>query len=120
VPTFAVSPEKIRALEERMRELGVTEADLEETFIRSSGRGGQHVNKSSTAVQIRHRESGVVVTCMRERSQSVNRFLARRELMERIARLKGLPSRIDGEIARVRKNKDRRRRRRTAREGEES
>lgn len=117
MPTFAVSPEKIRALEERMRELGVTESDLEETFIRGSGPGGQHVNKSATAVQIRHRESGIVVTCMRERSQSVNRFLARRELLERLARQKGLPSRIDREMARIRKNKERRRRRHASRNG---
>lgn len=111
MPSFAVSPEKIRALEERMKELGVTEADLEETFIRSSGKGGQHVNKCATAVQLRHRETGIVVTCMRERSQSVNRFLARRELMERIARLRGLPAARDVEIERIRKRKKNRRRR---------
>lgn len=118
MPVFAVSPEKNRALQARMSELGVSEADLVETFIRSSGHGGQHVNKSSTAVQIRHRETGIVVTCMRERSQSVNRYLARRELLERIARLRGLPSEIDQEIERIRKQKARRRRRVRNRSGE--
>jgi protein subunit release factor B len=85
MPVFAVSEEKIRWLEERMDELGVREADLEEKFVRSSGKGGQHVNKTSTCVWLRHIPTGIEVKCMKDRSQSVNRFLARREILEMIA-----------------------------------
>ena len=87
--TFAVSEEKNRWLRERMAALGVREADIEEKFIRSSGRGGQHVNKTSTCVYLRHTPTGVEVKCMKDRSQSVNRFLARRELLEKIALIGG-------------------------------
>lgn len=87
--TFAVSEEKNSWLRERMEALGVREADIEEKFIRSSGRGGQHVNKTSTCVYLRHVPTGVEVKCMKDRSQSVNRFLARRELLEKIALLTG-------------------------------
>jgi peptide chain release factor len=119
VPTFAVSEEKNRWLAERMAELGIREEDLEETFLRSSGAGGQHVNKASTCVRLRHRPTGIEVKCMRERSQSVNRFLARRELAERVAELSGLSARIS-EADKIRKKKARARRRsRSARPGTE-
>ncbi len=111
MPEFAVSPEKNRSLQERMELLGVREEDLEERFVRSSGKGGQHVNKSSTCVWLKHRPSGIEVKCMSERSQSVNRFLARRELLERLAELAGLPTRRSTAEKRARKQKDRRRRR---------
>lgn len=90
--TFAVSMEKNRWLQERMRELAVTETDLEESFVRSSGAGGQHVNKTATCVQLRHKATGIEVKCMQERSQSINRFLARRELLEKLAIHRGLAS----------------------------
>src|SRR5207247_7180611 len=72
------------ALAERMRRLGIREADLEETFARSSGPGGQHVNKVSTAVTLRHRPSGISVTVQDSRSQAVNRKLARERLLDAI------------------------------------
>ncbi len=81
-----VSPEKEAALLERMQKLGVFESDLEESFIRSSGPGGQNVNKVSSCVFLRHRPSGVAVKCQRERSQALNRFFARRLLMDIIER----------------------------------
>ncbi len=65
---------------ERMRRLGIEPADLEESFARSSGPGGQHVNKVSTAVTLRHRQSGVSVTVQDSRSQALNRKLARQRL----------------------------------------
>jgi protein subunit release factor B len=111
MPDFAVSDEKKRALAARMAELGVREEDLEERFVRSSGKGGQHVNKSSTCVFLRHRPTGLEVKCMRERSQSVNRFLARRELMEKIAALAGLPTAAEAERERIRRQKARKKRR---------
>ena len=102
---FAVSEEKNRWLRKKMADLGIREEDLEETFIRSSGKGGQHVNKTSTCVRIRHIPSGIEVKCMAERSQSLNRFLARRELAERFEALSGLSTRRDLEADKIRKRK---------------
>ena len=111
MPDFAVSDEKNRWLQNKMAELQVREEDLQESFIRSSGNGGQHVNKTSTCVQLRHLPSGICVSVSRERSQSVNRFLARRELLERIEELSGVRTPEMKRIERLRKQKDRRRRR---------
>jgi protein subunit release factor B len=111
MPEFAVSDEKNRWLQLKMAELGVREEDLEERFVRSSGNGGQHVNKTSSCVQLKHLPSGIQVTCMRERSQSVNRFLARRELIERIEAASGVITPEMKRINKLRKQKDRRRRR---------
>src|ERR1700679_1550797 len=74
------------ALERRMKRLGVREADLSETFARSSGPGGQHVNKVSTAVTLVHGLTGVAVTVQDTRSQSMNRRLARERLLDEIER----------------------------------
>ena len=82
---FAVSEGKNRQLAELMTAVGLLEGDIEERFVRSSGAGGQHVNKSATCVHLKHIPTGLEVKCMRDRSQSVNRFLARRELAERLA-----------------------------------
>jgi len=84
---FGVSKDKGKALRERMERLGLLEADLEEKFIRSSGKGGQHVNKVSTCVYLKHIPSGLEVKCQQERSQSLNRFLARRILTEKFEAL---------------------------------
>jgi protein subunit release factor B len=72
------------ALAHRMRKLEISEADLEESFARSSGPGGQHVNKVSTAVTLRHRPSGISVTVQDSRSQAINRKLARERLLDAI------------------------------------
>ncbi len=111
MPDFAVSEEKNRWLRLKMSELQVREEDLEEHFVRSSGNGGQHVNKTSTCVQLRHIPSGISVSVSRERSQSVNRFLARREVLERIEALSGVLTPEMKRIERLRKQKDRRHRR---------
>lgn len=81
---FNISAHKERKLEERMQKLGVSEEDLEEKFIRSSGPGGQKVNKASTCVFLRHLPTNIIVKCQIERSQSLNRFLARRRLLDLI------------------------------------
>ena len=72
------------AISERMRRLGIREANLEETFARSSGPGGQHVNKVSTAVTLRHFPTGISVTVQDSRSQATNRRLARERLLDAI------------------------------------
>jgi protein subunit release factor B len=69
---------------ERLTRLGLNLADFEESFARSSGPGGQHVNKVSTSVTLRHRPSGLMVTAQDSRSQSANRQLARERLLDAI------------------------------------
>ena len=69
---------------ERMERLGIRDFDLQETFARSSGPGGQNVNKVATAVTLRHRPSGISVTVQDSRSQAVNRKLARGRLLDAI------------------------------------
>ncbi|MCC6347346.1 MAG: peptide chain release factor-like protein [Nitrospirales bacterium] len=108
---FAVSEEKNRWLAQKMRELGISEGDLEEKFVRSSGKGGQHVNKTSTCVHLRHLPTGLEVKCMQDRSQSVNRFLARRELIGKIERLSGHAAPGELKQKKIRKQKARSRRR---------
>jgi peptide chain release factor len=116
--TFPVSEEKNRWLRERMAALGVREEDLEESFIRSSGKGGQHVNKTSTCVRIRHIPTGVEVKCMEDRSQSLNRFLARRELLEKVALKMGQATPASVKQDKARRQKARRKRRAAGKYGE--
>ena len=108
---FAVSEEKNRWLKSRMELLGVGEQDLEERFVHASGRGGQHVNKSSSCVYLKHLPSGAEVKCMESRSQSLNRFLARRYLLEKIEALSGAVTKKDLAAEKLKRQKARRKRR---------
>ena len=81
---FGVTDKKIKELESKMQELGVQEKDISEHFIRSSGKGGQKVNKTSSQVYLKHIPTGIEIKCQRERSQSLNRYIARRLLIEKI------------------------------------
>ncbi len=100
---FAVSEKKNRGLYEKMKSLGIDERDLEEKFVRSSGRGGQKVNKTSTCVYLKHLPTGIEVKCMKDRSQSINRFLARRELVEKVEKKLGRLTPVDRERQKIRK-----------------
>jgi protein subunit release factor B len=109
---FGVSQEKERALEARLQALAIHEEDLDETFIRSSGPGGQHVNKTSTCVRLVHRPTGLSVKVQSSRSQGLNRFLARRLLADRLEqRLLGEESPQGQQHAKIRRQKQRRARR---------
>jgi protein subunit release factor B len=112
MPDFPVGTDKQRALAERMARLGIREEDLDESFIRSGGPGGQNVNKVSTCVVLVHRPSGLQVRCQRERSQALNRFIARDLLCGKLEeRILGEASARQQEIERIRRQKRRRSRR---------
>ena len=112
MPTFTVSSQKERALLERMRRLEVFEADIEESFVRSSGPGGQKVNKTATCVILFHQPSGLRVKCQQSRTQGLNRFLARRILLEKIERkVLGKRTQEQQQIEKLRRQKRKRSRR---------
>ena len=82
--SFGINTDKEKKLFQRMGKLGIFEKDIIEKFIRSGGKGGQNVNKTSTCVYLKHIPTGIEVKVQRERSQSLNRFLARRLLVQKI------------------------------------
>ena len=109
---FGVRPEKEEKLYRSLLKLGIREEDIEEKFTRSTGHGGQNLDKRSTCVQIKHIPTGVVVKSGRGRTQGLNRFLARRALLEVFeGRLLGSGSPKCKENERIKKQKLRRRRR---------
>jgi peptide chain release factor len=111
-----VTPSKQAALAERMQRLGIVPADLTERFVLGSGKGGQKLNKTSSCVYIKHSRSGLEVKCQRSRSRELNRYLARRELCDRVAeRVRGEETARRTEAERVRRQKRRRSRRQKAR-----
>ena len=107
-----VTIDKTEELRSRLAALGVRDEDLEETFVRSGGPGGQNVNKTSTCVILVHRPTGVRVRCQETRSQALNRFLARRRLADEIERRRrGEADESRERIERIRRQKRRRSRR---------
>jgi protein subunit release factor B len=106
---FPVSTEKAAALDQRLRALGVRDEDLEEQFVRSGGQGGQNVNKVATCVVLVHRPSQTQIKCQQARTQGMNRYLARKQLAEKLeAALLGAQSKREQEIEKVRRQKRRR------------
>ena len=109
---FPVTPAKRAALEEKIKRLGIDIRLIEEGFARGGGKGGQKINKTSNAVVLRYPPLELVVKCQRERQRSLNRFLALRELVDRIE-MKISPG-TNTHISKwekIRKQKDRRHRR---------
>jgi len=107
-----VRPEKQRELEDRMLRLGVREEDLEEGNIRCPGRGGQKLNKTSSGISLFHRPTGIRGKCCESRSQALNRFLARRRLVEAMEKqLYGAESPEQRRAEKRKKQKERRKRR---------
>jgi protein subunit release factor B len=114
--SFLPSADKLAQLEQRMITLGVRASEIEESFVRSGGAGGQKVNKSSSCVMLLHRPSGLRVKCQTTRHQALNRFLARRLLLDKIERLqKGYLEAERSHIEKVRRQKRKRSRRATER-----
>jgi protein subunit release factor B len=112
MPDFGLGLDKEKRLFEKMRAFGIREEDIAETFLRSRGPGGQNVNKTSTCVYLRHIPTGIEVRCQRERSQSLNRYLARRILADKIENLiLGKLSQQEQRIEKIRRQKRRRSRR---------
>lgn len=106
---FVVSEAKEKELADRMERLGVREEDLRESFVRSSGPGGQKVNKISSCVHLVHLPTGLAVKCQRERSQALNRFLARRMLLDRIERMRnGIAAAERKRLEKIRRQKRKR------------
>lgn len=109
---FPVNPSKENELKNRMHRLGIREADLEESFVRSQGAGGQNVNKVSSCVMLKHRPSGITVKCQKARSQALNRFIARRLLAAKLeARVRGEAGLERHRVEKIRRQKRRRSRR---------
>jgi protein subunit release factor B len=107
-----ITKEKEERLRQEMKRLKILEADLRESFILGSGRGGQKVNRTASCVQLQHVRSGINIKCQRSRSRAVNRYLARKELCERIDELaRGRESARVQRIEKIRRQKRRRSRR---------
>jgi len=89
------------------------EADLEESFVRGSGPGGQSINKTNNNVQLIHKPTGIRVTCQETRSLMLNRKFARRRLLEQLDKIEN-PGLSKGDLARAKQNERERRRRKKA------
>jgi len=106
---FGVNIAKENELNERMHRLGIRASDIIEKFIHSSGKGGQNVNKTATCVYLKHVPTNIEVKMQRERSQALNRFLARRLLVDRIEGLqRGKKSEERQRIEKIRRQKRKR------------
>ena len=106
---FPVSPEKERVLRAKLDSLGIYEKDIEESFVRSGGKGGQHVNKVATCVYLKHLPTAIEVKCQKARTQGLNRYYARELLFEKLERsIKGKKSEQEQQRAKIKRQKRKR------------
>jgi protein subunit release factor B len=106
---MALSKEKIEKLASRMEHLNIRENDLIEKFILGSGKGGQKINKTSSCVYLKHLPTGIEIKCQKDRSREMNRFLARRDLCDRIEeQISEAKSKKQQEFEKIRRQKQRR------------
>lgn len=110
-PEFSdITPAKVNELKARIARLKIELSGIDEQFARGGGKGGQKINKTSNCVILRYAALAIVVRCQRERKRSVNRFLALRELVDRIEmKISPETSRRLEEMERIRKRKCRKR-----------
>lgn len=109
---FGVGLDKEKAVLEKMKQLGIRREDIIENFIRSAGPGGQNINKTSTCVYLKHIPTGIEVKCQQERSQALNRYIARKILLKKIENsILGRLSEQRKRIEKIRRQKRRRSRR---------
>ena len=107
--SFPVSEKKMADLVKKMAALGIREEDLAEDFIRGSGAGGQKINKTSAVVLLSHRPSGIQVRCQEGRSQGLNRYYARKRLVEKLEfKVLGAKSALQQKIEKLRRQKRKR------------
>lgn len=107
--SLPISPAKLADLQKRMAKLNILEEDLEEEFIKGSGPGGQKINKTSVVVLLTHKVSGIQIRCQETRSQSLNRYYARKLLVEKLEqKVWGEKSKKQQEIAKIKRQKRKR------------
>ncbi len=106
---FGVGLDKEKFLLEKMKQLGIRREDIIESFIRSAGPGGQNINKTSTCVYLKHIPTGIEVKCQQERSQALNRYIARKLLLKKIeSSILGKLSEEQKRIEKIRRQKRKR------------
>ena len=109
---FGITARKKASLDERMVTCGLFESDIEESFVRSGGAGGQKVNKTSSCVHLKHIPSGLAVKVQKSRSQGLNRYYARKQMCELLEnKVLGKDSPKAKKLEKIRKQKNRRKRR---------
>jgi len=107
-----IKPEKIKALKDKMNYLKILEKDIQEKFVKSSGKGGQNVNKNSTCVYLKHIPTSIQIKYDKDRSQYINRFMAKRLLIEKIeATITGNKTSKETKYDKIRKQKLKRKKR---------
>ncbi len=108
---MSIGKEKQDTLVERMKKLGIREGDLIEKFILGSGKGGQKINKTSSCVYLKHIPSGIEIKCQRDRSRELNRYLAKKELCEKLEeKFFSIESAKQKRLEKIRRQKRRRKR----------